>query len=233
MKELSACNVVLPSIVCLFMRILGALACLPFEGVASGWWLRFCAASVLSLTLIWGQNVSPINLSSSALIGDFLLGLSVGLPLALSVQAYSALGDFIDSARGQNMSEMYSPLNGNSSSLTSSLLQHYSFSLLLFTGALDVLVSQVFKSMQMQSLGSIAAENYSDLGQHFIHMAIYSIYHFSFLAVPFAVIFLCLDLCMIFLAKLIPGLSLLSEMFLAKSALAFCAIYYLLQRPVY
>lgn len=216
-----------PSFAYGFMRVLGALAFMPIEGMTGGWGVKFSLALLFAPLLIWPLTGEATTLSAQALLADFAVGMALGLPSALSVQALGALGDFIDSARGQNLSELYSPLNGTSAGVTSVLLQKYSFALLLLVGALELVIVQVVESQSLWRLGAVGSEALGNLGMHLVRMTVLSIWQFCQISFPFVVAFLAVDLCSIYILKLTPGINLIGEVFLAKSVLAFYGIYLL------
>ena len=131
------------------------------------------------------------------------------------------LGELFDSGRGQNFAGLYDPVSGNHPSSMALLTQRFALVLLLVSGYFELLVSGLHSSVVNLPLGSFAVRNVSDLGARILPViaqckaGAFSCY------LILATLFLCVDVMMVFVSKVLTGSSLSGESFQLKSYLGF------------
>jgi flagellar biosynthesis protein FliR len=138
----------------LAMRCFGCAISLPL-GETLNVFPRFLLAVGLSL-LIFPRVGVVEELSSFALLTEFVIGFVLGAPLRFVTDVCEMIGELIDTARGQMVSAVLDPLHGHGSSDLASLAKIASVVVALMCGAVEVVVLTLARSLEVLPLGSPA-----------------------------------------------------------------------------
>ncbi|MCO6430209.1 MAG: flagellar biosynthetic protein FliR [Deltaproteobacteria bacterium] len=211
----------------IFFRSLGAICLLPIGEGVSGFSRHITLAAGMAIFL------SPLDAYSlqpgfASISRELAIGLLLGLPAVLAIEAMRTLGELFDTGRGQSMAAMYDPASSLSSSQTGFLFQKCALVFLLVAGILEHIIAALYQSMGDVPAGT--AHTLSVAGSASSVMAIvvstaaasFSVY------LLFAALFLICDICVLFLSKAVPGCSFLCEAFQLRSLAGFSGVVLLL-----
>jgi flagellar biosynthesis protein FliR len=140
----------------LALRCFGCLMSLPL-GEALTAFPRFLLAVGLGL-LIFPLERDVAHLPPLTLLTEFVIGFVLGAPLRCVADVSEMIGELLDTARGQTISAVLDPLNGHSGSDLATVLKISSVVVALMSGALEVVVGALARSIEVVPLGSPAFE---------------------------------------------------------------------------
>lgn len=201
-----------------FIRILGCLIILPFAHSISNIGKMFVFSFGLTLFFVTG-NVQAAEYSSINILTEFLIGIVISLPIALTVDAVRSLGELFDSQRGLSFASSYDPNVNVQASVSSHLTSNYCITALIGAGILENLLFTIKKSFALIPLYSMNVAEMSDI-------AVNVIYFISFVCGAMfqsfllcALIFMLVDVGSLFLSKALNQSAFHQEIFLVKSLL--------------
>lgn len=200
----------------IFCRVLGALLILPFAHTYINLGKLFGVAFLLTLFFSPYADLNR-ELNYGALPKEFIIGLIIGLPAALTIDLIGSLGELFDNQRGVNFGGVYNPATGGSSSLTAHLMGSFATVLLLLSGIFESILIALDKSFLRISSAVKGDFNVSETSIRVIQYTaeVSGGFFKSFLIC--AVIFLLVDTASTFISKVLPQSSLIGEIFLVKS----------------
>lgn len=202
----------------LFLRALGFLIIVPLGISPSKIGLRFVIAFLIS-TL----NVStPEQLSSDMWWLEIVIGVALGLPLAIACSALNSWGSLFDTMRGQTLGSIFDPLNQTSSPILALTCEKLCWILLLGCGAIEAgLKSIVESSITIPNSSSI---DLFQLGSELVRILSLELGAVFSSLVPVGILFITIEAIGGIVGKLLPKASLLSEMFHIKTVLGFLVV---------
>ena len=130
----------------LIFRALGMLALLPLGSAGLQIVSRLLLAVLLAVLALSLERVSGC-VGVGGLIAEFLVGILLGLPVALVLETASMLSEFFDHSRGQTMGSLYDPLTLNSESQLGVLVRSFLWANLVWAGTLDTVIGNYFRSL--------------------------------------------------------------------------------------
>ncbi len=191
------------------------LAIIPLGDGSIGILRKLPLAVLLALMAGPVKTFDPI----AGLPGEVFIGLLIGLPLALLITAAGMFGDLFDTERGQSLATIYDPLQDVQESATGILLKNLLWAELLFLGAGEDLVRGFILSFERIAPGSLNSEGwFFELDALLTFLTSRGILIFK-IFIPWAVLFLAVEISMGFVSKVVPQVSLSSESFQLKSYL--------------
>ena len=203
----------------LFCRVFGALALLPLEKGLSGLMLRFSLSSAGALFLS-AIIKSPGGSSGLELLAEFALGALLSLPALLVCSSCAMLGEIFDVARGQNVAELYDPAGAKGSSLCAEFFERFAAVLLFSAGLFDRMLSVLAQSFTVIVKAAGWRPGQEGLLQ-IVELIAMVLGQFCLFFLPLLLAFSLVDLVFGYAAKLLPQVSMQSEIMLAKSAAGF------------
>ena len=196
-----------------FARALGLIVFLPFEIFTVGLGVRFILSVLLGVSA-----VSQVQLNSDpnivSYLVNFMAGFIIVFPVILLIQAADLWGDLFESLRGQTVGNIADPLFQGETSHIAIMSKSLIWIGLISVGLFEFLFAQFLKSFNLSVLDISLWQKSILLFAEVLSAAMK-------LAVPFAVLFLVVELLGIFSAKLLPGVSLITEIFTVKMFLGF------------
>ena len=199
-----------------FCRAIGMIAILPWGNSSLSLNLRVTLAAGLSL-LVSGTLPEISPLTTSSLVGELIVGLALGIPLALAVQAFAMAGEMIDVARGQQIAALYDPLADLQTSPCSVLFGNFAWVAALCSGLLDSLIVSFVKSFSLVPLASaFGTSNLNSIASGILTQIPLLLGGIFGALMPLIGMMLAVDLAIGFVSKFIPQLALQSEAFQIK-----------------
>ena len=231
----------LPGIAMAASRALGLVAMVPFTSVPQLAVLRVSFA--FGLALAFGQVLpqaarfeaggtgdsaqvpwTPHNdLSVGGILGEFLVGLSLGLPAALVVNAASMWAEIVDGVRGQTTATFFDPLTERQETAFVTLVRSLVLASILVLGLGEALVCAYAQSFSALPLGSLSLSMMREGAMQIFKVVLGSLDVVTTAAFPLAVIGAVVEAALALLAKVLPQEGFSHESFLLKSALLFAA----------
>ena len=191
-----------------FVRALGVVAFLPTEIFSTGLGLRLLLAALLGLSGMSGaERIFEIN--SLTYMQELMLGFLVALPLLLIVQACDLFGDLFESLRGQTAGSIADPLFSGETSHLALFCKSLAILILLSAGALEMIFFQYRNSFEVSALSPAL----------WVKAILVFCKSFSVamnFAIPYAILFLLVEIVAMLATRLLPGVSLCTETFTAK-----------------
>lgn len=133
-------------------RAFGVMLSLPF-GDSLQPLPRVFFAGVLACVMLDGLPQVP-SISPLTCLTEFVVGFLVGLPLRLVGDVADLCGELLDTARGQTVSAVIDPLNGQAPSDFAAVLRAAAVALALQLGALEVIACGLSESYTAVPLGA-------------------------------------------------------------------------------
>ena len=199
-----------------FCRAIGMIAILPWGNSSLSLNLRVTLAAGLSL-LVSGTLPEISPLTTSSLVGELIVGLALGIPLALAVQAFAMAGEMIDVARGQQIAALYDPLADLQTSPCSVLFGNFAWVAALCSGLLDSLIISFVRSFSLVPLDSaFGTSNLKSIASGILTLIPLLLGGIFGALMPLIGMMLAVDLAIGFVSKFIPQLALQSEAFQIK-----------------
>jgi hypothetical protein len=183
-----------------FFRALGLISFLPLDWLTAGYGLKLILSFVL--TVVGSLGISSRIISSPLEIPlEFFIGFTQILPLLLILHTVELLADLIESARGQTLATVFSPLMQSESCILPILLRGAFWSLLLQAGVIPQIIANYFAGLTMSfddfNLWNTALRNCLEI----LPLGMIA-------ALPFCYLLLIIELGIIILSKIVPSLSL-------------------------
>ena len=202
-----------------FFRAFGVLILLPFgESV----WMSLPARVIVAICMATLAGGIPFAEGSflPLIVGRELgIGMVCAIPLSMVIAGAGIFGDLFDTSRGQNVATLYDPLHETQDSAVAVLAKNITWVHLLLLGVFERILVNYFDSFQKFSITSKV-----DLVQSAHTLLLFlgsSCSEIFLLFLPWATLFLLIELCLAFFARAIPNISLSSESFQLKSYLGF------------
>jgi len=108
---------------------------------------RFCLAAGMGLALR-PLVIGVAEINGVSLLFEFVIGFILGAPLRLISDVSEMVGELLDTARGQTVSAVLDPLNGQGVSDLATIARSASIAFALFGGALDISVKSLGDSVR-------------------------------------------------------------------------------------
>ena len=208
----------LAGIILIGFRALGLLSMLPLGGGVIMNGQRLLLACGLGLLMKDAAPVWP-QAGAAALLGEYLLGLLCGLPAAMLVSCAEMWGDLFDALRGQNIAQMYDSSFEREQAQSGIFARNFLWSNLLLLGVGENLLAGFYRSFSYVNAGAIGHTDWDLTAYRLMHWSVGFMVELFCLFAPIAALFLLIDLAALFSAKLLPHVSLGSEVFQIKSLL--------------
>lgn len=205
--------------VSLLIRSIALFASIPLGFDALSTLTRIGLAALAALALADTAGV-PEPISCAGLCGDMVLGFLLALPCALIFHAAEWFGEAFDTMRGQTIGSVMDPLHV-SSTVTSQLCSAAVWAYVLASGILVQLVGGLAQSMHLFPKAEIVFSRNATVGQALLIFLGQMLSAMMGACLPFAFIFVALELAFGIAAKLLPGINLNSAAFLAKLCIGF------------
>lgn len=217
----------------LFFRAFGLLVILPLgEGIFEPMKRAFYA---LGLALIFFQfDVSSGVSGELYFVTEFLIGLSLALPLRLVIESASMWGELFDTGRGQNIGAAYDPFLNQSTSSIGLVLGKLTWVHLLYLGILEEIVLAYGKSLSLLTPGqSFFSLSWFTFGTKLLLMVTTMLNGLILFFLPLAIFYFLVDFSMGIIGKAVPQIHLYSEAFQLKSYLAILSLIALYRLDLY
>lgn len=207
-----------------FLRCMGFLCLLPFPGGLNGISLR------TGLSLAFAVFFTPfvhlqVPCTLSQMLIECLTGAVVSLPVVLAVNAASAAGELIDAVRGQTIGTMYDASASAPLSITSGLLHHYGWTVILLGGGFEHSLCILARTFLIIPPGFSMFPHLEAAGEALLNLTVYSLCVCVNSLVPFVLTCFVVDICFGVVSRATPGVSLISESFQLKSLISLVALY--------
>ncbi|MBN8548190.1 MAG: flagellar biosynthetic protein FliR [Deltaproteobacteria bacterium] len=205
-----------------FFRSFALFAILPlgFDLVSIG--CRICLALLAVVVLVPVSGVPP-DISLEAAVGNIMIGIFLGLPCALLFHAAQWFGEAFDTLRGQTIGSVMDPFH-SSVSATSQLCGYAIWVCLLCSGVLVELLLALQRSFEICPDAALFVQSMQGVGNRLIVLLAKLLSGMMLACLPFAIVFVGLELCFGFLGKVLPGVSFTSESFQAKFCFGFALL---------
>mgnify|MGYP005716936325 CR=1 FL=1 len=203
-----------------FFRALGMFTLLPIGPATRKIWFS-------ALLAFWVSGYVPYATQRSGfwVLTELLAGLSLALPLLLVISGGEMVGSLIDSGRGQNMARMYDMQEQTEHSIFATLLRYWVWAVVLQLGICEILMANFMESFEVIGAGHFPLSSLSTTGSGLVVLISRFFAVLLFVASPFAVIYLLVDLGFGFLGRLVPGVMLHGEASVLKSGLTLVVLY--------
>lgn len=200
-----------------FLRACGMMAVLPFGGDSFAQILRVSLAA--GIALIYGPYVTSYEGAGVvALIAEFILGVIIALPTAITVSLAEMMGELLDNGRGQSLARLYDPNSGQDShSVLSVLGKWWVWGVILSLGALEANLVALISSFNFIPSRGFNINNFSEIGLNLLTIVSTMLVNFLLAFMPFAILFLVIDLAFGFFSRLVSNLSTSGESFMVKT----------------
>lgn len=211
-----------------FARVLGAMVILPISQSLSNMGKIFAFSFALSLFFLGGVKAS-VAPDYYGLIFEFMIGLIISLPAAMTVDAVRSLGELFDNQRGVSFATFYDPNMNQNASVMSHLAGNFSLVLILSGGILESILMSLNSSFELFPIYTFKLELLPVI-------AVNMVYFISFICAGMfkafllcALLFVLVDVASVFLSKVLNQTGLNNEVFLAKTVLGFLLLISLLK----
>ncbi len=150
--QLLECSPLAVAIVC--VRSFGMSVSLPL-GESLGFLPKLFLATGVALAITPLVPI-PEQVSGWSMLGEFVLGLLIGVPFRALVDLSEAFGELIDTSRGQTIAAVNDPLNGQAVSDLATICKIAATTVAINFGALDVCVEALVQSYRSVPVGATA-----------------------------------------------------------------------------
>ena len=148
-----------------------------------------------------------------------MAGFSCGLPMALLVCSAGIAGELFDNGRGQSLGQVYDPLSSVSQAHCGFFARQTALTATFLAGGAEYALTQLKQSLLSLPPGSISSAGTTPIALAIIRQVANSLDGAFLFFLPIASAFLCADVVIAFIGRLLPNLSLSSEAFLIKSTI--------------
>jgi len=195
-----------------FVRSAGLLSML-LPNLGYGGVIRISlTAMILSLALPAADQ--PVNLIF--LVGDFAIGILLGLPAALAIAAAGQYGELIDVLRGQTLGSILDPLSRASVAPLAMLYRFWFWVAILVQDLLLGLAQNVAVSLGKISAASLIQADMYQLGRGIVTASLMQLSMLIESLAPILAMIFGVELVAMAMAKLIPQINLQAETYLLK-----------------
>lgn len=204
----------------LFIRVFACLVIVPFGSDLSAAAYRLLLALLITFALSPEPAATAAHIDVSAIVTNALVGLLLGLPLALLVHVAEWVGELFDVHRGQMLGSILDPSQSSSSiaAFTSGVAMR---AIIFCAGFLPDLCHAILESLHNFPLTGLGPRSWREQGLTLMFETAGFCSLALRLSAPFAVVFGLLEVAFAFAAKLAPSISWHSEVFLLKFGLGF------------
>lgn len=197
-----------------FLRALGFIAIFPCGYDLVGVPRRIGIALLGALLILESGADPPSELGVVQGASEFLFGLLLALPLACVVEGGAVLGELLDAARGESLGSLYDPSFGYNSPL-GAMIRNLVWGSVVISGAIVATAEIVVSSVHEVPLGVGIGLREIGEGMLATGSALFGVAVRC--AAPWVGFFLVVECAGIVVLRLLPQLSLSSELFLAKT----------------
>ncbi|MBB6413977.1 type III secretion system export apparatus subunit SctT [Mesorhizobium sangaii] len=187
----------------------GAVAALSFPVIAHAWATRPANLDTWDLKLIMGLGLK-----------ELLLGLVLGMPIAVTIWGVEAAGTFIDNQRGAAMASLLNPASGNQVSPLGTLFAQFFVTWLFATGGFSALIEALYRSHDVWPLWSLQPAFGPAFPTGVLHLADVVMQLTLLLAGPAIVAMLLSELAVALIGRFAPQLQVFFIAMSVKSAVA-------------
>jgi flagellar biosynthesis protein FliR len=163
------------------------------------------------------------DLSLGGILGEFLLGLFLGLPAALVVNAASMWAEIVDGVRGQTTATFFDPLTERQETGLVTLVRSLVLASILVLGLGEALVQAYARSFDVLPVGGLSLSKLQEGAMQTFRAVLGSLDVVTNAAFPLAVIGAVIEVALALVAKFLPQGGFSHESFLLKSAVLFAA----------
>lgn len=207
-----------------FLRCMGFLCLLPFPAGISGVSIR--TGISLSFSVVFAPLLHGVtSCSFLGMILEYSAGMIFSLPLVLCLYAISAIGELMDAVRGQTIGSMYDASASAPLSVSSGILHHYGWVVILLQGGFEQSLRTLWQSFEIIPEGSVLFGSLGAGGMPLLSAIVSSLRASMSWIAPFAMCCFFVESCFGLASRLSPGVSFQSECFQIKSLLALVALY--------
>lgn len=212
-----------------FVRCVGAVSLLPLDGGLAGILQRGVLAAVLAIFLM-GVITGGTDWQAAELVLEFLVGLIVSLPAALVPASMAMALETVDTARGQNASELYDPVNGHNTAVSGMIGRYLGWAVLFSSGVALHQCAMLCATFAVVPPGDAGRLLTAATGIELLRWITALLVDFSLWLAPLLMLFVGIDLILGVLGKLLPGVSLQGEGLLLKTAVTLSLSFVLLNQ---
>lgn len=198
-----------------FFRALGFVAVLPIGFDLMGLGKRIGCAVGLGVVLGGGASPSSATIGAGSALTEMALGAFLGVPILFVIGGAALWGELFDAGRGESIGTLHDPSLGGASSTTAFGVQHLAWAYIVFSDTLLEAVGRLFESGRAVPFGEgptlvALGEGTLAIGRDVLGGALD-------VALPWAVLFLLVEVALGFVARFAPQVSLQSESFIIKT----------------
>ena len=213
---------ILPGLGLSACRAIGLFAILPFTSVPQVAALKFSMA--LGLALTFGGPSAALDVSVVEMISEFLIGVSLGLPAALVVNAAAMWAELVDGIRGQTMASFYDPISEREETAFVSLARSLVLASLLVLGLGEALVKAYHESFSLLPVAGLTLAKASDGATHIMRAVLGSLTAVTSAVIPLVVIGAVIEAAVAMISRFMPQGGFSHEGFILKSLVLFIMV---------
>jgi flagellar biosynthetic protein FliR len=209
----------------ILLRTLGMLlVVLSIGGSSVGHTARVGLAFVVVFSLIDRRTSPVLTWSTISAAAELGLGLMLGLPSILVLQASRMWGEMFDTGRGQSLGAMYDPLSGTSSQVMSQCIGSWVTAALLLMGLLPNLILSLASSLLLIAPGTVTVQRIASLASVILNTVGTSLTFGMMIYLPLGLSFLIVDIFGGFVSRLLPRFAIHAESFAARTVVGFAVL---------
>lgn len=197
-------------------RVFGSCCLLPFWETSIFFFTRI-TLTVLCVPAYSLYAVIPSTFSIISLMAEVVFGFFLVLPVLLFLELVAGLGELFDTIRGQTIAAQYTGASGSPDGISAFIVRSLLWTALLIAGGFEHILTGLGLSFKQVPAGSISFMKLIENAPGVLKIVVFectAILH-SFL--PIAVLLLLIELSFAALQTILPGVSLQSECFIAKT----------------
>lgn len=203
---------------------------LPFGKSANDYFIRVIFSLSISMALSKIVSISQVGILECFF--EVIFGLLLSLPIVFLIETLSLVGEYFDVGRGLNIGSFYDPFFASNISVSAKFLRLATWVLILFSGGLRIFVNLIYRSYEVfepiSSLNDLLKlESLINNLPVFIKLLSEILINAFYLALPFLIIYLIIDIFVSFFGKIIPSLQIQQESFLVKTLTIFIFVFLL------
>lgn len=211
----------------LALRALGLIALLPFGSVGPLGPLRLALAFGLAVSQF---SLAPTNQSVGVLdlIPEFFFGVLLVLPAILALSVISMSSELFESLRGQTLSAFVDPLGAKEQQegehAWALLARQLAWVTVLVAGFGEVMIATFAESVRLMPVGALWDVSLSQSARAVVLAICMHLEWCVLIAGACAIVALLVECAGGWIAKVMPQVSLMNEIFLIKSVLLFAVV---------
>lgn len=197
-------------------RVFGSCCLLPFWETSVFLFTRI-TLTVLCLPAYALHAQIPVSFNSVSLAVEVVLGVLLVLPVVLFLELVAGLGELFDTIRGQTIATQYTGVGDSPDGVSAFIARSLLWTVLLLAGGFEHILTGLSLSFQQIPPGTFSFSYLINNAPGVLKIVVYectAVLH-SFL--PVAVLLLLIELSCAALQTILPGVSLQSECFIAKT----------------